>query len=165
MRSFVNKELSKGYFDELAKVLDDNAKDFATGLINIILKPELPKVLNERPELSENYFGFALVTAVGTIGRSGANIGNGNYKDIETILCGLNEMERSRTKYTIKRVKNPAENATGEAAKVFYDLKKGKVTILHLELRFKGDFTQQPQFQAKLANDFKQLLNQHCPIF
>ena len=61
--------------------------------------------------------------------------------------------------------KRPAKKPTGEAAKTFYDLKKGRnFTVLNMEVRFKGDFTAQPQFQATLAKDFVDLLHEKCKI-
>ena len=112
------------------------------------------------------WFGFALVTAAGSVSPSGkVTIGTGTAKDIHTVMCGLNALEKSKGKYTIVPGKNPAKSPTGEAAKTFYDLKKGKdFTILNMEVRFKGDFTAQPQFQATLAKDFVDLLHEKCKI-
>ena len=39
-------------------------------------------------------------------------------------------------------------------------LKKGKIDILDLQLRYKGGFTSQPQFQATLTKDFKEILTE-----
>ena len=65
----------------------------------------------------------------------------------------------------VKKVANPKFNgdvpeddSDDNAAKVFYDLSKGKTTILHLHIRYKGSFTPQPQFQATLSDDFKELI-------
>ena len=75
-------------------------------------------------------------------------------------------MNASRKPYVIKKVANPKfkgkvpDDETDDAAKVFYDLSKNNVVILNLEIRYKGSFTPQPQFQATLSNDFKDFLNQ-----
>ena len=77
----------------------------------------------------------------------------------------LKVLDQDTKPYKIVKGKNPAKNPTGEAAKTFYDLKKGKnFTILNMEVRFKGDFTAQPQFQATLAKDFVDLLHEKCKI-
>ena len=50
------------------------------------------------------------------------------------------------------------------AAKVFYNLSKDGVNILELELRYKGDFKQAPQFFATLSHDFKEQMFEQCKI-
>ena len=166
MRNYVNKRTAAGYFAELEKILDAHAELFANGLINLVLKKDLHNILRKNKLLVYDYwFGFALVTATGSVSSSGkVTIDTGNAKDIHTIMCGLNALDKIRTKYTIVKGKNPAKSPTGEAAKSFYDLKKGKFTLLNMEVRFKGDFTAQPQFQATLAKDFVDLLHEKCKI-
>ena len=50
------------------------------------------------------------------------------------------------------------------AAKVFYKLKRDGVTILDLQLRYKGDFKQQPQFFATLSDEFIAQMQDECVI-
>ena len=50
------------------------------------------------------------------------------------------------------------------AAKVFYDLNRDGTTILNLQLRYKGNFKQQPQFMATLADGFVKQMHEECVI-
>ena len=174
MRDFVNKRI-QGYFggkQSLEKVLQDNAETFANALINLILKEQLYKLLNENETLKNTYFGFALVTGTGRIDKfdkagQKAIIRAGEYKELHTVLCGLSEMNASSKPYVIKKVANPKfkdkvpeTDTDDDAAKVFYDLSKNHVVILNLQIRYKGSFTPQPQFQATLSDDFKAFLHQ-----
>ena len=59
------------------------------------------------------------------------------------------------------QVPNPAGDES-DAAKVFFQIQKGKIPILNLELRYKGSFTAQPQFQAFLTKQFKQIISGEC---
>ena len=52
----------------------------------------------------------------------------------------------------------------GGAAKVKFDLMKGSVIIMHMELRYKGTFTAQPQFFATITPEFKQILIDDCLV-
>jgi len=170
MRKFVNSEVAKGYFDELETILNDNAEKFATGLLNLVLKPQLMKILTADPKLKYDYwFGFSLITAAGSVKPSGqVVVGLGNYKDITTVMCGIKAVSGPNTKYTMVKVGNPRKTDNDDAAKVFYELRvKGarpKFAFLLLEIRFKGDFTAQPQFQAFLHKDFEDLLNEKCKL-
>jgi len=51
-------------------------------------------------------------------------------------------------------------NKKSEGAKVFFKLKKGDINIIDLNLRYKGGFTSQPQFQATISADFKDVLTE-----
>ena len=44
------------------------------------------------------------------------------------------------------------------AAKLQYVLKVGKMDIIKFEIRYKGNFTSQPQFLGYFTNKFKALL-------
>ena len=100
MRKFVNKRTAAGYFAELEKILDANAELFANGLINLVLKKDLDKKLTKNPLLMYDFwFGFALVTAVGSVSTSGnVNIGTGSSKDIKTVGQALNTLDKSPSK-------------------------------------------------------------------
>ena len=52
--------------------------------------------------------------------------------------------------------------AKSNAAKIFFQLKRGRLILLDLEIRYKGSFTPQPQFQGTLNPMFKQLLKEEC---
>tara|TARA_B110000495_G_C22974728_1_gene572401 strand:+ start:85 stop:1467 length:1383 start_codon:yes stop_codon:yes gene_type:complete len=163
MRDFVNKRI-QGYFSGLEKVLNLYADIFANALINLILKEKLYDELNENETLKNTYFGFALVTGTATITKTNAVIHKGESKELHMVLCALADMNNSKNKYTIKKVPNPkfkgeVPDSEDDAAKVFYDLSKGETTILKLEIRYKGSFTPQPQFQATLSDDFKKLVS------
>ena len=49
-----------------------------------------------------------------------------------------------------------------KAAKIFFKLKKGDMTVLNLEVRYKGSFTPEPQFQGGMSQSFKTILDTEC---
>ena len=51
---------------------------------------------------------------------------------------------------------------TSDAAKLFFQLKRGDLILLDLEIRYKGQFTPQPQFQGSLNPQFKAVLEKEC---
>ena len=79
-----------------------------------------------------------------------------------TILCGLANLQANRKKYKMEldTIKKDQTNA----AKIFYNLSKAGVNILELQLRYKGDFKQPPQFFATLSTDFKHQMFDECKI-
>jgi len=167
MRYYVNKRLSEKdnpLWKEFIIVMNKYSDLFADSLINIILKTELFKELDKK-DLDNYKFNFFLVTGVGDVTSKGEiQIGQATVLPLKTTLCGLtriNQMYKNK-KYEI--VLNKSKQDGSEAAKVFLQLKKGDLTLLDLEIRYKGAFTPQPQFQGTLHPDFKKLLQKECGL-
>jgi len=159
MKAYVNKRIASAdsVYVEMIKVMEEYGDFFAKSLINLVLKTNLYK------ELDEHQFAFALITGAGDIDKEG----NPKSKSIEvipakglyTVLCGLSALnDNSKTAY--KMIMDKKANEESEGAKVFLKLMKGKINILDLQLRYKGSFMSQPQFQATISNDFKEVLQE-----
>ena len=156
MRAFVNSRVASNdsVYNAIIPVMNEYADKFAEALLNLVLKINLYK------ELDENQFAFALVTAAGDIDKDGnpKNIENIKAKGLYTVLCGLSALNKGSSKYEM--ILDKEANKKSDGAKVFLMLKKGKIDILNLQLRYKGGFTGQPQFQATLTKDFKEILTE-----
>lgn len=185
MRKYVNKQLGDrqaGLFSKYIKIMNTYSEQFGNALLSIILKTKLEKVItdviryNKSPLVRKVSFGFFLVTGNGTINSKGITYAKGEAKSLQTILCGLSDIENMKgikgKPYVItqrsKMIKgktsdgDQAEDKESEAAKVYLTLQRGTFPILNLELRFKGDFMQQPQFQAFITTQYDTLLKQNC---
>jgi len=156
MRAFVNNRIASkdSVYNAIVPVMNEYADKFAEALLNLVLKINLYK------ELDENQFAFALVTAAGDIDKDGnpKNIELIKAKGLYTVLCGLSALNKGTSKYEM--ILDKEANEKSDAAGVFLLLKKGKIDILNLNLRYKGGFTSQPQFQATLTKDFKEILTE-----
>jgi hypothetical protein len=159
MRTFVNTKLAStdSIFTELMKVMNKYSSIFAKSLINLVLKTELYK------ELEDSSFAFALVNAVAKLDKKeNPIITPDTAKPLHTVLCGLSALNKGSSKYEL--ILDKAKNDKSDAAKIYLILKKGKVKILDMELRYKGGFTSQPQFFATISKDFSTLLNTECKL-
>ena len=156
MRAFVNSRVasSDSVYNAIIPVMNEYADKFAEALLNLVLKINLYK------ELDENQFAFALITAAGDIDKDGnpKNIDSIKAKGLYTVLCGLSALNTGQSKYEM--VLDKQKNNDSDGAKVFLTLKRGKIDILDLQLRYKGGFTSQPQFMATLTKDFKEILSE-----
>ena len=156
MRAFVNKKLAStdSVFNVMVKVMNKYADKFASALLNLVLKTNLYE------ELDENQFAFALITAAGSIDKEGnpKNLGVIKAKGLYTVLCGLSALNKGPSKYEM--ILDKQKNKDSDGAKVFLILKKGKINILDLQLKYKGDFLGQPQFAATLTKEFKEILTE-----
>jgi len=162
MRDFVNAKLGKvgnqpnALYSQFLSIIKLNEQLFADTLINLILKKSL---LDTMSEYTQNDFEFILTTGVGqvTISKStgmNINLGTGQCIGIDSVGLALAYLRKQPKVIDIDKAKTQASNA----AKLYFKVKSGQLELLDLELRYKGDFKSQPQFQAFLTPEFKSLL-------
>lgn len=177
MRAWVNSKLGETnnpLYKSFLKVMNDNSDTFASQLINLTLKTDLPKLMKVK-NLGEMTFGFALVTGIGD-GSRGTKLFEetgkittyqGKAYDIHSILCGLSDMDSNSNSYEFKITnKFEVDSNLDEAgaAKLKFDLVKNKIPLLRMELRYKGGFGGQPQFFAVMTKEFKTIIEDRCLI-
>ena len=90
----------------------------------------------------------------------------GKAYDIDCVLKGNAHLDETSASYSFE-VANRKDTSDdnmdeGGAAKIYFDLKKGKIVIMNMELRYKGGFTSQPQFFGTMSKDFKKILEGKC---
>jgi len=162
-RKWMNNEVGSGdLYSSMLKVIEPHMELFANSLINLILKVNLSNKLNANRDLDKYYFGFALVTGVGQMRKETPYIGKGAVYPQESVLCALAELARSKQPYTMVQVPNPAGDESN-AAKVFFEIRRGRIPIIQLQIRYKGSFTAQPQFFAFLSPEFKKIIKGKSP--
>jgi hypothetical protein len=167
MRYFVNKKLAERnnpLWEQFIQVMNQYADIFADSLINIILKTKLFDEINAK-DLKNYKFNFFLVTGVGDVSSKGdVTIDEATVLPLKTTLCGLTRISEMNKNKKYEIVLNNQKKGESDAAKIFLQLKKGNLTLLDLEIRYKGSFTSQPQFQGTLNPDFKKLLIAECGL-
>ena len=160
MKEFVNRELAKldkSIYARMAKVMTEYGEIFGKALVNLVLKTNLYN------KIDEHQFAFALITGAGEVDKSGnpksATIPVVQAKSLYTVLCGLSALnDGGKTKYKV--ILDEGKNEDSEAAKVFLKLMKGKIEVLSLQLKYKGNFMGQPQFGATITEDFTKILTE-----
>ena len=162
-RKWMNNEIASGdLYSSMLKLIEPHMELFANSLINLILKVNLSDKLNANKDLNKYYFGFALVTGVGKMQKEKPYIGRGAVYPQESVLSALAELARSNKPYSMVQIPNPAGDESN-AAKVYFEIRKGKLPIIQLQIRYKGSFTAQPQFQAVLTPEFKKIIKGKSP--
>lgn len=190
MRYWVNRKLStdRTLYDKMLKVMNDNAKLFGEQLLSVTLRTDVLKEIKKRPgvqRLGDVDFGFALVTGIGKpttsipvamkikaqekeMQRAILSIPKGKAYEIGCVLRGLSHLDVASSgsneyKFAVKEREEPhvSEDDAG-AAKLIFNLLKNNTPILAMELRFKGGFTSQPQFQGYMTDKFKDVLDGEC---
>ena len=166
MRYFVNNKLSDKKNNKLwklfEKVIDKAGSKLADKLINIILKRYLFDKLDAK-DLDGKGFDFSLITGIADVTKKGeVKISPADVKPLKTTLCGLKRIEK-KYKGSYRVIQDTEATQKSDAAKIFFKLIRGdtsrNIALLNLEVRYKGSFTPDPQFQGGLTKEFKTLLD------
>ena len=171
LRDYINADLAKNdnkLYQGFNNIIQDNAEYFADSLIDIVLKTKMQTKLKAK-DIGNMFFEFALVTGYADYSPNKKDPSKDKLilkpaKVIpqHTILCGLANLAGNKKPYKMEFDK--AQKESTNAAKIFYKLSKDGTTILDLQLRYKGDFKQQPQFFATLSDDFITQMQDDCII-
>jgi hypothetical protein len=125
---------------------------FSNILVQLIFKSDLK-------ELKKVNFDFALVTGVGDYGpKKGVVVEQGEYKDIDSVSSKLDDLfsqGKPIMKYTpgAKQAFDPGSGA----ANLKFTLFIGPVAVCNIILRYKGNFSSAPNFNAMMTDEFKRL--------
>jgi len=92
-------------------------------------------------------------------------IANSSVLKLKTTLCGLGRIDAQYPgDYNV--IPDDVENEKSDAAKIFFKLVKGSaskhITVINLNIRYKGSFTPQPQFQGGISDEFLDLVKTEC---
>ena len=170
LRDFINNDLSdknNELYKEFERVISENAEPFAEGLIDIVLKTQMQAKLQAK-DIGNMHFEFCLVTGFADftlkkpLQDSVLKLEKAEVKPQHSILCGLANLAGHQSQYEMKYDK--MKKYKSGAAKLFYTLKRGRMPILDIQLRYKGDFKQQPQFFATLSDKFISQMHKKCEI-
>lgn len=153
---YVNKSLksSSSFFKSIDEIIKSNDELIASELVELILKMDLK-------ELKQHSFEFSLVTGIGKyLKTKGPVIEDADVKDLDTVLEVMDELfSKGKPSMKPNKSKKQAFEVGSGAAKLFYILEIGGTPIIEIELRYKGTFTSQPQFQAVLTKEFKDMFH------
>jgi hypothetical protein len=171
LRDYINADLARNdneLYQGFNNIIQKNATYFADSLIDIVLKTKMQTKLQAK-DIGDMSFEFALVTGYADYSPNKKDPSKDKLvlkpaKVIpqHTILCGLANLAGNKKPYKMQFDK--AQKESTNAAKIFYKLSKDGTTILDLQLRYKGDFKQQPQFFATLSDEFITQMQDDCII-
>ena len=102
-------------------------------------------------------FKFYLLTGIGRFTKSMVNVEPAEVKDTPQTIEALTKIFNSKIEMKPTPGKKQAWEDGANAAKVFFTIFSDNVKIIDLEIRYKGSYTANPQFQAVATPDFKKI--------
>jgi len=185
MRQYMNKTLYGGssnpYWKKVLETLNTQSERLAEVLVDVILKINLYNKLKVQ-DVKKSDFDFQITTGIGNVTPKGdVTIGDATTYPFKTLLCGYSRIQKHKdfvgTKWGLviqqeedikknkeKMIEEEEEEAkdNDQRAQIKFWLKKGKLNVLDLVLRYKGRLGQPPQFTGTLHQNFIDLLNDEC---
>ena len=154
------KSSSNIFFKKVNSIImtKEYAEKFVEDFLKFVFKFDMEDILGEK-KMSK--FEFFLLTGIGS--KSGENVvaSPAEVKDLPQTIQVLTEIF-GRKKLSIEQTKGKTnafqKNAT--SAKVYYTIKDERTPILYLEIRYKGSYTANPQFQCVATPDFKNMFKE-----
>ena len=115
-----------------------------------------------RDNIKDDEFKFYLLTGIGK--KSGQNViaETAEVHDLPSATSTVSIINKSnitmeKTKGKLHAWEKDAKGKQSKAAKLFYTIYTDRTPIINLEVRYKGSYTANPQFQAVATANFKEL--------
>ena len=152
------------FFKKVDNILmgGDYAQKFMVDFLKFVLKFDMPEKITQ----TGTEFEFYLLTGIGTLQGEEVVAEKADVKDLpQTIevlsdLFKRDELKLIRTKGRTGEPKLNAYQKGATAAKNFYTITDADKDILDLEIRYKGEYTANPQFQCIVTPYFKNLFKE-----
>ena len=143
---------SKSIFKQIDEIIVKYASSLAPLLLDVILKLRIY-------DLKKDDFNFGLVTGIGQKTKTkGFIVEKAKIIGLPALYEKMVELNVSSPSITKRKGKVQAFEDGATAAKLYYTVKYGDTEVVHLELRYKGSYTADPQFFAIFADSFQKYL-------
>ena len=143
------KDRKNTFFRRVEQVLSKNAEEFVKSFIELLFRTKM-KDIEDSGE-----FKFYLLTGIGRFIGGTVEVEEAENKNTPQTIEALTKIFNSK----LTMVKTPGKLQAWEkgagAAKVFFSIFSDEKKIIDLEVRYKGSYTANPQFQAVATPDFK----------
>lgn len=139
------------FFKKVEKIIKEHDKNFIEKFLNLVFRTELGDTLNA------DEFKFTLLTGIGSFRRGKVEAETADGQELSNIITALQDLYKSDLKVERTSGKVGAWEEGAKAAKVFLTISSDGNPILDIEVRYKGSYSAEPQFQATATAHFKNI--------
>ena len=143
------KDRKNTFFRRVDQILTKHAEEFVKSFIELLFRTKM-KDIEDTGE-----FKFYLLTGIGRFIGGTVEVETAENKDVPQTIEALTKIFNSKLTMTKTPGKLNAWEEGSNAAKVFFSIFSDGARIIDLEIRYKGSYTANPQFQAVATADFK----------
>lgn len=102
-------------------------------------------------------FKFYLLTGIGKNGAEQLSVESASVSDLPSTVEALSKVIKTGVSTVVTKGKKQAWDEGAGAAKIFHSIVSGGTALVNIEVRYKGSYTANPQFQATATANFKSL--------
>ena len=151
------KDRTNYFFIWADKILTKEPEEFCKRFMELLFRTKLG---DKQDGINQNEFKFYLLTGIGQ--KSGQEVVSepAEVKDLPHAIEAVTAINNSnitmtKTKGKLHAWEKDAKGKQSKAAKLFYTINSDGKAIVNLEVRYKGSYTANPQFQAVATAIFK----------
>ena len=145
------KDRKNTFFRRVDQVLTKHSEEFVKSFIELLFRTKMKNIEDS------GEFKFYLLTGIGRFIGGTVEVENAENKDVPQTIEALTKIFNSKLTMTKTPNKLNAWEKGSNAAKVFFSIFSNGERIIDLEIRYKGSYTANPQFQAVATADFKKI--------
>jgi hypothetical protein len=114
--------------------------------------------------LDAEEFQFTLLTGIGKFVRGQIEVEKADGQELSNIVTALQDLYNTNLEVKKTSGKIGAWEKGATAAKVFITIYSDGSPILDIEVRYKGSYSANPQFQAVATADFKAIFKKETKV-
>ena len=152
------KDPKNTFFRRVFQILSKHSEDFTKAFIELLFRTKM-KDIEDSGE-----FKFYLLTGIGRFVKGSVEVEKAELKDTPQTIATLTRIFNSNLVMKPTPGKKQAWEKDAGAAKVFFSIFSDGAKIIDLEIRYKGSYTANPQFQAVATPDFKKIFKENVSI-
>ncbi len=137
------------FFRRVERVLMDHSTDFVKSFINLLFRTDIKNIEDS------GKFKFYLLTGIGRFIKGNIEVESAEVHDTPDTIEVITKIFDSNMGMIKTKNKKNAWDKGSNAAKIFLTITSDNKPIINLEIRYKGSYTANPQFQAVATADFK----------
>ena len=143
------KDRRNTFFRRVDQVLTKHSDEFVKAFIELLFRTKMKDIEDTKE------FKFYLLTGIGRFIGGTVEVEEAQNKDMPQTIEALTKIFNSNIKMITTPGKKNAWEKDAGAAKVFFSIMSDANQIIDLQIRYKGSYTANPQFQAVATADFK----------
>ena len=145
------KDPRNTFFGRVFSILSKHSEEFTKSFIELLFRTKMKDIENS------GEFKFYLLTGIGKFVNGVVNVESAEIKDTPQTIEAITSIFNSKLEMKATPGKLQAWEKGAGAAKIFFSMFSDGQRIIDLEIRYKGSYTANPQFQAVATANFKTL--------
>ena len=146
------------FFKKTFLIVKSHGDSFVEKFLELVFRTKL------KDALPDEEFQFTLLTGIGKFVRGKVEVSAASGQELTNIITALQDLYKTKLEVKKTSGKIGAWEKDATAAKVFITIYSDGSPILDIEIRYKGSYSANPQFQAVATASFKTIFKKQIKV-